>query len=128
MTHRKPCDPASSAQAVLMTVAQLSRQLPDQEAMMDAFERRSQKQTQYRGRVSMEVGDPGFAPLAKLHKDGYHVHVYLDGVRQPLCEAADPETGWLKRMRVHADGEAVIVNNHFQSEELRGEVVIRLER
>jgi hypothetical protein len=96
--------------------------------MMDAFERRSQKPGQYAGRISMKDGDPGRVPLAQLHAAGYIVRVYLDGVEQKYCEAADPAKRWIKRTKVKSDGQPIIWNNEFQSEELTGDVVIRLER
>lgn len=95
--------------------------------MLDAFERRRQVPSNFRGRIAVGPSDPGYANYANLIYDGYQVRIFLDDIEQTYCLVADPNEGQVTRGRtVH--GKPLYFNGVAQIETVKGNVTIRLER
>jgi hypothetical protein len=95
--------------------------------MKDAFERRRCPPMNFLGRVSTDESDPGYANCRELVEGGYHITVLLDGIEQIHCQTADPDQGWVCRPRM-VKGKPVIFGDAFQTEIVKGNVVVRLSR
>ena len=67
----------------------------------------------------------GPAPLANLLRDGYMIRIFLN--EQAHCLIADPDEGWIMRYRL-AGGKPVFVGRAAQTEIVKGNISIRLER
>ena len=79
---------------------------------MDAFERRRHTPRQFRGRVSRDYGDPGYANYRNLLTAGYRVRFFLDDVERQNVTVADSEAGTIT----------------FGGIERKGQVEIRLDK
>lgn len=77
------------------------------------------------GRLSSDESDIGFVKWQKLIRDGYRVHVYLDGVEVEHAEAADSVEGWVRRAKLDSDGHIYTLDDHsIARETVRGDVRI----
>jgi hypothetical protein len=95
--------------------------------MKDAFERRRCPPMNFLGRVSSDQSDPGWANFTDLMAGDYKITVFLDGIEQTHQITADPEEGWVRRYR-SVKGNPVIFGDVFQTEIVKGNVVVRLSR
>jgi hypothetical protein len=95
--------------------------------MKDAFERRRCPPMNFLGRVSSDQTDPGFANYQDLMTAGYIITVLLDGVEQIYPRTAEPDEGWVCRPRM-IKGKPVVFGDAFQTEIVKGNVVVRLSR
>lgn len=79
-------------------------------------------------RVSTDRQDPGFATLAELASDGYHIRITLDGEEVPGIVTADEETGEVIAHRYTPEGNLVEFDGVKVYDRLHGRVKIKVYR
>lgn len=76
-------------------------------------------------RLSVEPGDPGYVPLAKLNGDGVKVKVFLNDVEQGAI-TVDASEGWMKRYVMTDKGNHAHSRGELVTEVVHGKIRIEL--
>lgn len=78
--------------------------------------------------VSMYEGERGYEDTAQAHSERKKIRIYLDGVEQTYCDAADATAGWVRRCALNSKGDMFIGGDHkIVKETIHGLVVIEIE-